>query len=270
MPPAPELRHRGRDIRIVKILRKTEAQHLPQPYCHIGIAGKIKINLEGKRQNSHPGGQRAHLPQAHFRNRHPKFTHIVGNQHLFRQAEAEALHPAADRLQAGFPVVKAGLHIPVLHDGTGYQLRKHGNIHAEIQQVLLHLCFSPIHVNGIRHGLKGIEGNPYGQRKRQKRKRSSCRGIDRLYQKIRVFEKAQYRQINQHRREQNRLCSPLPAEAPQQPPVEIIGHGGKKHQQYVYRLPPGIKKQAPQKENNILASPGNQIVQYEKQGQKTE
>ena len=35
--------------------------HFPQAQGHVGIAGKIKINLEGKGHNAHPCRQGAHL-----------------------------------------------------------------------------------------------------------------------------------------------------------------------------------------------------------------
>lgn len=46
MPPLPELRHIVRQIREIKILWKRNSQNSGNPNCHIGVAGKIEIDLQ--------------------------------------------------------------------------------------------------------------------------------------------------------------------------------------------------------------------------------
>ena len=55
MPTAPELSNTLRHIRVVEIFHKLESKHFPQTNRHIGITAKIKINLEGIRNNTKPG-----------------------------------------------------------------------------------------------------------------------------------------------------------------------------------------------------------------------
>lgn len=53
MPPAPEVRDPGSTVWMVKVLTQLETKEPAKAYCHIGIAGKIKIQLQriGKRTN---------------------------------------------------------------------------------------------------------------------------------------------------------------------------------------------------------------------------
>ena len=46
MPSAPELSHGPGQIWIIKVLRQLKAQHFTKAHRHIGITGKIKINLQ--------------------------------------------------------------------------------------------------------------------------------------------------------------------------------------------------------------------------------
>ena len=55
MPPSPEFRNALGHIRIIKILQKMKAEHPAQTDSHIGISGKIKIDLKTVRGNSDPG-----------------------------------------------------------------------------------------------------------------------------------------------------------------------------------------------------------------------
>ncbi len=58
MPAPPEFRCTARDIRIVEVLRKAEAEHPPQANGRITVSREIKVNLQSVSQHSEPGCRR--------------------------------------------------------------------------------------------------------------------------------------------------------------------------------------------------------------------
>ena len=51
----------------------------------------------------------------------------------------------------------------VLDDGAGDELGKQGDEGAEIDDVPLRPGVSPVHIDGVAHGLEGVEGDADGQ-----------------------------------------------------------------------------------------------------------
>ena len=62
VPPPPELRDASREVGIVKILDKMEPQHPPKADGHVGIAGKIEVNVQGEGHGVHPVKQDGRFP----------------------------------------------------------------------------------------------------------------------------------------------------------------------------------------------------------------
>ena len=90
VPPAPELRHRRGQIRIVKVFIETEAEDPPQTDGHVRIAGEVKVDLEAEGEKAHPASQHRQLPrplggQAIL----PQRADGVGQQHLLGKTHAE-------------------------------------------------------------------------------------------------------------------------------------------------------------------------------------
>ena len=54
MPASPEFRDTGGNIRIIKVLRETEAEHSAQPQGHIAVAREVKINLQTQSYGINP------------------------------------------------------------------------------------------------------------------------------------------------------------------------------------------------------------------------
>ena len=54
MPTSPEVGHTVGNVGIVEILAEGETKHFSQTYCHIGITGKIKVDMEGIEKKSKP------------------------------------------------------------------------------------------------------------------------------------------------------------------------------------------------------------------------
>ena len=152
MPAPPELGDRARDIGVVKILFELKAQHPPQADSHVGIAGKVKIDLEGIGQDPQPCAQRRQrrrILQADV----PQHTDAVGQKHLFAKAADKGLHAAGKLRDVFMALAQLVVHIFVLDNGAGDQLGEQGDKGAEGDNVFLRARIAAVHVDGVRHGL---------------------------------------------------------------------------------------------------------------------
>ena len=84
----------------------------------------------------------------------------------------------------------------VADDGTRNQLGKQCHIRAEIDDILLRFCLAPVDINGVAHGLKGVETDADGQRQIRLGERRAEQGIDRADKEVAVLEHAQQSQID--------------------------------------------------------------------------
>ena len=163
MPPPPELGGGLGDIGVVEILQKLEAQHPPQANGHVGIAGEVEVELEGEGNDAEPcpqggefgaGGGQVHVPE---------LAQVVGQQHLFGKAHGEALGPPGKALGGVVAVGELLVQVLILQDGPGDELGEEGDKGAEIDDVLLHPGVPPVDVDGVAHGLEGVEADADGQ-----------------------------------------------------------------------------------------------------------
>ena len=161
----------------------------------------------------------------------------------------------------------------IADDGPCNQLRKHGNIGSESNQVLLRLRLSPVYVNGIRHGLKSVERNSHRKRQPQKRQLSAQNLVCAPDQKIGAFKKAQKAQVNDDRRghrHPGHPDTPLLLKMFYQLSVKKIHQGGKQEQGDINGLSPSIKNKASNEENAIAKPCGHQIIGQYHSRQKPE
>ena len=164
---------------------------MPQSDCHIRICRKVKINLKGIGRKPDPRCHHRHFCIGSPLYGFPQCSGIVRNQNLFSKPNQEAMD-ALCKLFRRFPACpQLRVNGSVLNDRARYQLREHGHVSAEGNQVFLHRRFPPIHINDIGQCLKGIKGNPYGQRHMQHGKSRSCQAVYRFHRKIGIFEKSQ-------------------------------------------------------------------------------
>ena len=62
VPPPPEFRHRGGGIGIVEVFREVKAQHLPHADGHVGVAGKVEVDLEAEGRDAQPAAENRQRP----------------------------------------------------------------------------------------------------------------------------------------------------------------------------------------------------------------
>ncbi len=163
MPPPPEFRDATRNIGVFEILFELEAQHPPQAHRHIGIARKIEINLEGEGQNAQPGSQQGERGGIRLTVCLPESADVVSQQHFFGQAADEGLYAGGKLLRRFPPALQLAVHILIFDDRSGNQLGEQRDKSAKGGDILLRAGVAPVHVDGIGHGLKGIEGDANGQ-----------------------------------------------------------------------------------------------------------
>ena len=271
VPALPELGHRAGDIGIVKVLLKAEAEHAPQADGHVGIAGKVKIDLQAVAQRAQPGHGRRELPRPR-QGEGPLRRHgeVVGQQDLLGKAQNKALDPLLEALRVHAAASDLLRHAVVAHDGAGDELGEKGDVQPQIQDVALHLSRPPVHVDAVGERLEGEKGNADGQAQPHRFHAQPQQGVQVFNGEVQILEGEEDPQVQRHGQDQQRLFpAALPGVDP--PPQEIVCADGKEHQKNVDRLPPGIEKQArPQQKQVARPLSPQQVVAQQHRGEKDE
>ena len=167
MPPPPEFRDAFGQIGVVEIFREMEAEHPPQADGHVGIPGKIEIDVQGKGNGVKPGehhGRSRAFPIELYKHRQ-----IVCQNDLFRKAHEKPPQTLPHSFPAVRPAVQLPRHVPIADDRPGNELGKQGDVGTEGNGVFLGRNCAPVHVHGVADTLEGIEADAHGQSQLQKR-----------------------------------------------------------------------------------------------------
>ena len=157
MPSAPELSHGPGQIWIIKVLRQLKAQHFTKAHRHIGITGKIKINLQCIQDSHIPSQTSADLVHGIGQNLVHHASELVGKYNLFSQSVDKAPCSACKQFRRHMAVSDARTHTLIALDGSLYHLRKKGHVKSQVQQVPLGPCGPPVHIRHIRYHLKCVK-----------------------------------------------------------------------------------------------------------------
>ena len=163
MPAAPEIGHGGGDVGILKVLGQPEAQHLAQADGHPGIAAEIKIELQGKGQQRHPGHGGGQTLKANGGGLIPQTAQPVGQQGLHGKAQYEIPQTVVHGTDAAAAVGKLQAHPLRFHQRAGQELGKQENSRAVAQKAPFRLGFAAIQVHEIGGHLKGEEAHAQGK-----------------------------------------------------------------------------------------------------------
>ena len=199
MPALPELHDGLGDIGVVEVLHKLKADHPPQAHGHVAVAGEVEVNLEGIGRQAQPGPHHGQFLPGHGEEGVPHAADGVGQEHLLGKAHGKPLHAGDEFPQALLPVHQLLSHGLVLDDGAGDQLGEQGDEGAEGDDVLLHRRILAVDVNGIGHGLEGVERDADRQRDAEEGQAPAGDGVDAAHKEIPVLEKEQNGQIEKHR-----------------------------------------------------------------------
>ena len=163
MPPPPELRNRGGEVRRIEILHKLDAQNFGRTHGNGGIAAEVAVDLHGKEHRSRdeiPAGEGRDIP----------IDRIHKDSDPVRQDDFQEIAPEHQHKALSGPVkIEAFGGIQLLQkvlaplNGPRHQLGEEGDKKGIAQKVLLRADLPPVHVHGIAQSLEGKEGNANGQ-----------------------------------------------------------------------------------------------------------
>ena len=175
VPAPPEIGDAAGDVGHVEVHGEVKAQHLAHADAHQRVTGEVKIKLQGIGQQTQPDQRRAGIFQANTGAAGsdnmlvvvgaddvvPQFAYSICNQNLFGQTEHKQADALLDLLEAVavFINMQLGCHIAVFYDGAGNQLGEHDHIRAEIDDIVLGFYIPAVYVDGIAHGLEGVEAD---------------------------------------------------------------------------------------------------------------
>ena len=274
VPAAPELRGRLRRVGVVEVARVLEAHHLAEADGHVRVAGEVEVDLEGVGGHAREAADEADLGRLAGQKRVGQHAGGVGEQHLLAQAHAEQPQALGKALQRRAAMVDLVLDVGVAHDGAGHQLREHGDVHAEVQRILLHLHLAAVDIHHVGDGLQGEERDADRQRQVQLGDELLANGaVDVLGQKALVLVEPEHEQVGCERRHEpealrRRLALAALAYDEGEQPVEADGGH---HEPHVHWLAPGVEQKREQQQNHILRRPPRHgEVHRQKQRQKRE
>ena len=223
MPPPPELADRLGQIGVVEVFREVEAEHLAQPDGHIGIAGKVVVDLQGVVQCTQPSQRGADQSRFQRKDLIGPGGEPVGQNHLFAQPVQKPLDAVGKPGQGNRPAGQLVFHLGVQHDGTGHQLGEKAHIQSHPEPAFLHGGLAPVKVDDIAHGLKGVEADAQRQGNVPHRQQLPARQCSqRIGGEGVIFKVAQQPQVGGHRADEGRFAGGGGAKPAQTQPAQII------------------------------------------------
>ena len=203
MPAPPKFGDAAGDIGIIEVFGKGEAENFPQADGHIAVTGKIEIDVQHIGRGVHPAVQHRGLGGSLIHR--DKLIKHIGDEDLFTQAQHKALRACGDHGRGGAAFLKLGFDIGIADDGPRDELREHGDIGAEVDEIALGGHGAPVDIHHITEDLEGVEADANGQRHPQKRHRKAGHGIEAADEEIGVLAVAQKQQAEKDRGGQKEL-----------------------------------------------------------------
>ena len=158
--------------------------------------------------------------------------------------------------------------IGIADDRSGDELREHGDIRCQIDQVPLCRDRPAVHVDGIAQDLEGIEADADRQRERKQRDRQARQRVEIPDHKIGVLEIRQRPQTQQHRQRQIKPGPPLSAAFFDQQAEDIALRDRRQHHEQIPRLAPAVKQQAGEQKHTVFQRSRHQKIDEQNARQK--
>ena len=243
-----------------------EAQHPPEADGHIAVARKVEIDLEQKRERVEPDEEDARVLRRLVGAR--ERAELVGEQNFLGKADREAAHAlrrGGDTVRAAFEL-RGDVGIP--YDRPRDELGEERNIGGEVDEIPLRRRFAAVDVDDVAQYLKGVEADADGQAQLQKRQGEPRDGVDAREKKVRVLKIAEKPKAHKDRERQKDLRRLLPAVLFNQQAETIALHDGDEHEQHIFRLAPGIEKEACEQQHRVFQLPRRCKVDQQRRRQK--
>ena len=194
MPAAPKILNGFGDIRITEVFGKIKPKNPPEADCHIGIAGKIKVDLQSIGENTDPRTgkrQRRKIFTEQFFGQRPC---KIGKNRFFEKTDTKPHRAARRFLHGAGTLVDLFTNVAVTDNRAGNELREHRHIQKHFVKLGLHLHLAAVHVDHISERLKSIKRNANRQRKPQKRNGNVEQAVGVGRKKVKIFKQPQRRQ----------------------------------------------------------------------------
>ena len=265
MPAPPELARRARQIRIPEVLAVGEPEHAPESDRHIGIGGKVKVQLKGKEQSRDPrAGKRVRLrADGAFLER---LAADVRDQDLLRESDEKPLHARAEVHGRRFALRKRLFHVGILHDRTRDQLREAAHVQKQAEEPLLRFHAAAVHVDRVGQNLERIE------RDADRKPRGAERNAQhRAEHEARVLEPEQRKKRREYRERKPQFSFRGSLRRRDFPRAEIMQQRRSGEQQHHDGFAPRVKDQRKGDENAVApAHAAAHEVQKQQQRQKNQ
>ena len=271
MPAAPELCDGSRQIGIVEVLFKVEAEHLGNANGHIGITAEIKIQHQAVTDGTQPGCGNGDFPCGQGSYRIEGGSDGIAQQHLLGKADQKQTAAAAQLGRSQFPFMDLRFKGCILDDGTGDQLREECNKQRKVQNISGRRGLIPIHIKQIGQHREGKEGDAQRHAQLPHRNGGPQQGIDVLDDEAPILEESQQKQIDDHSTVQGELqatvilCLFLLCHLQA---GEVVEENGQNQKQHIFRAAPGKKQQAEQQQQHIFTHHGHQFMEQQHHGKK--
>ena len=134
---------------MVEVGQELKAQHPAQADRHVGVAGKIEVQVQGRRPAAPSHAPATDMPPGTGQAGVPQLAQVIGDQQLLGHAHHEDLHAGGELLRGAGALVDLLPQVLVLDDGAGDQLGEQGDEGAEVQDTYRWARASPRYTSTV-------------------------------------------------------------------------------------------------------------------------
>ena len=163
MPTVPEVGDGVTAVRVAEVLVEVEPEATPNAYGHVGIAGEVKVDLQGVCQYAYPGTRGGASVEAVHQELFRHDAHLVGNDNLLAQTVDEAEYSVGHVAHLHLAPVNLLGNGAVAHDRAGNELGEHAYVEQKVHEAPLGRAFLLINIYQIGYTLEDVETDAYGQ-----------------------------------------------------------------------------------------------------------
>lgn len=241
MPAPPEIDDRGGLVGRVEVERQLDVEKPSQSESHVGVPGKVEVDLEGVAEGAAPGLEKGQPPAAVEDARHP-WGERVGDDQFLEEPQGEQGQPhgqvavaQAEGPQAG----ELGHDLVVADDGARDELGKEGDEEGVMDEGVL-LGQPLAAVDEIGDLLEGEKRDAQGEEYVSRHPLQATETGQVLHEEVGVFEVADQGEVDG---DAGVEPGPASAAAFDQAPPGVVEEDGKKDEEDEGRIPVGIKDQ---------------------------